>query len=130
MHRKINAISRLSAGLVCLVLLPIAISLSGSAQSPSRSATYPSPQASSPYQQRLSPYLDLLRTDNSLLGPYHSFVRPRQQIRQNVSTQAIQLQRIERTIERPTSTTTSSGRLPTGRGGTFNNYLHFYQFNR
>ena len=82
-----------------------------------------------PYQQRLSPYLDLLRSDNSVLSPYHSFVQPRQQSRQNQNRQAAELRRLERTIGRPGTTASQPERMQTGRGGTFNNYLHFYPFN-
>ncbi|WP_182864769.1 hypothetical protein [Stieleria mannarensis] len=84
----------------------------------------------SPYQQRLSPYLDLLRSDNSILSPYHSFVQPRQQLRQNQTRQFQQLQKLQRAFDRSaTGTSASSERTQTGRGGTFNNYLHYYQFN-
>ncbi|WP_442511960.1 hypothetical protein SH528x_003714 [Novipirellula sp. SH528] len=82
-----------------------------------------------PYQQRLSPYLDLLRNDNSALSPYHSFVQPRRQVQQNQNFQASQIQRIQRTIERPVTRSPQIERTQTGRGGTFNNYLHYYQFN-
>ncbi len=80
-----------------------------------------------PYQQRLSPYLDLLRTDNSVLGPYHSFVRPRQQLQQRINAQGAQMGRLQQTLQRSSSMTTSQpSRLQTGRGGTFNDHLHYY----
>lgn len=85
--------------------------------------------AAAPYQQRLSPYLDLLRADNSALSPYHSFVQPRQQFRQSQNRQAAEIRRLDRMIPRPGSTATRPERIQTGRGGTFNNYLHYYQFN-
>jgi len=83
---------------------------------------------SNPYQQRLSPYLDLLRSDNSLLGPYYSFVRPRQEIRRNLNLHTSQIGELERSADifRPAEGSTSGSRLPTGRGGTFNTYLHYY----
>ena len=79
-----------------------------------------------PYQQTLSPYLDLLRSDSSTLSPYHSFVRPRQQVRQRLQYQSSQIQRFEREAY-STPSRSVSPRLPTGRGGSFNNYLHYYQ---
>lgn len=81
-----------------------------------------------PYQQRLSPYLDLLRTDNSALSPYHSFVQPRQQFRQTQSRQAAQIRGLDQMVPRSTGTPVYSDRIQTGRGGMFNNYLHYYQF--
>lgn len=92
--------------------------------------TLPSPSAVS--QPRLSPYLDLLRTDNSVLTPYHSFVQPRQELRQNLRRQELQIGQLERTSLGFTTGTEiqASTRQPTGGGGNFNNYLHFYQFKR
>lgn len=86
----------------------------------------------SPYQQRLSPYLDLMRDDRSVLPPYHSFVRPRQEFRQRLNRQAAQIGRLGQAIGRPTSASTysSSVRIPTGRGGTFYNYLHYFPINQ
>ena len=85
-----------------------------------------------PYQQRLSPYLDLLRVDNSVLSPYHTFVEPRRRIRQSLNLQAAQIGRLQEQVTRVPSgaQSTPAGRLPTGGGGTFNNYLHFYRFDR
>lgn len=88
----------------------------------------PGPAGTNPLQPRLSPYLDLLRRDNSVLSPYHSFVRPRQEFRQGFRRQAAKIRRLERAVARPAATTSAQNRLRTGRGGTFHNYLHYYQF--
>lgn len=102
-----------------------------SAQFPSsrRGASGMGGPSSVPYQQRLSPYLDLLRADNSVLSPYHSFVQPRQQLRQNQNTQAARILTLERSFRQSPGASTQTERLQTGRGGMFNNYLHYYQFN-
>jgi len=86
----------------------------------------------SPYQLRLSPYLDLMRDDRSVLPPYHSFVRPRQELRQRQNRQAAQIGRLGRAIGRsgPGRVYSSSPRLQTGRGGTFYNTLHFFPSNQ
>jgi hypothetical protein len=78
--------------------------------------------------QRLSPYLDLLRSDNSLLGPYHSFVLPRQQIQQGIRRQASEVQKLRRSVFDSPRVMPSRSRTQTGRGGSFNNHLHYYQF--
>jgi hypothetical protein len=87
--------------------------------------------SSSPYQNRLSPYLNLLRTDNSVLTPYHSFVQPRIQFQQNLNRQAHQIGQLQQAARGPGSHSRpeSTVRRQTGRGGSFNNYLHFYRFN-
>ena len=84
----------------------------------------------SPYQNRLSPYLNLLRTDNSVLTPYHSFVQPRIQFQQNLNRQAQQIGQLQHAARGTGSSTPaeSTARRQTGRGGSFNNYLHFYRF--
>ena len=90
-------------------------------------AQQPGPPATSPYQQRLSPYLDLLRADNSVLSPYHSFVRPRQQFNQRLRWQASRIGQLEQNAARLQSSRQAfSSRMPTGRGGRFQSYLHFY----
>lgn len=87
------------------------------------------PSAPYRHQQQLSPYLDLLRSDNSVLSPYHTFVRPRREVRRALNQQASDLHRLERATigSHSTSRRDSSSRLPTGRGGTFHNYLHYYR---
>ncbi|TWU60730.1 hypothetical protein Poly51_10110 [Rubripirellula tenax] len=83
----------------------------------------------SPYSNTLSPYLDLLRNDNSALSPYHSFVRPRQRLQQTLGQQAASLRQLQRSVGQPGIAAPVQQRLPTGRGGSFNNHLHFYDFN-
>jgi hypothetical protein len=80
----------------------------------------------SPYQQQLSPYLDLLRNDNSVLSPYHSFVRPRQQMQQAINQQSAELRQLRQLSQPGHPTGVSATRLQTGRGGSFNNFMHFY----
>lgn len=85
-----------------------------------------------PNQQRLSPYLNLFRADNSVLGPYHSFVQPRQELQRNLSRQQLQIRQLEQASVAvgASSQGAPSSRQPTGRGGTFNNYLHYYRINQ
>ncbi len=81
-----------------------------------------------PNQPKLSPYLDLLRNDDSVLSPYHSFVLPRRAISQQQSVQAGQLRRLEyeTSARRAAQGTSSVRRLSTGRGGQFQTTLHFF----
>ncbi len=120
-----------SSAIVTLFLfcLPTTAGAQGSIPVQGTAASKRVPSAS-PYQQRLSPYLDLLRTDNSVLGPYHSFVRPRQQLRQSIGVQATQFGQLlrDRNTVRTSTGNTIPDRVQTGHGGTFNNHLHFYQF--
>jgi hypothetical protein len=85
---------------------------------------------SSQYQPRLSPYLDLLRRDNSVLSPYHSFVVPRRGIYQQQMQQSAQIGRLQQDAnQRARSNAGNGSRLPTGRGGQFQNYMHFFPRN-
>ncbi|WP_372894637.1 hypothetical protein [Stieleria sp.] len=136
MIKQLRNPSRLRQSIIrTVVMVPVGLALvslpvAAPAQAPTQRFGGGSKRASSaPYQQRLSPYLDLLRSDNSILSPYHSFVQPRQQLRLNQNRQAEQLRNLERTIQRSAAPTSQSERMQTGRGGTFNNYLHYYQFN-
>jgi len=110
---------------VFFLLVAINLQTTSHAQVPTQRSTF---KTSAPYQQRLSPYLNLLRSDNSLLGPYFSFVRPRQEIHRSLNRHTSQIGELERSIDtfRPAEESTSGSRLPTGRGGTFNTYLHYY----
>lgn len=79
----------------------------------------------------LSPWLNLYRRDSGPLDNYHTFVRPEQRLRRTLEQQRAGIQRQNAAIhslgrqvsrlERP------SGVRPTGTGGTFMNYLHYYQ---
>ena len=84
-----------------------------------------------PYRPKLSPYLDLLRNDNSILNPYHSFVLPRRELHQQQARQAGEISRLEQaTFGRfAPNAPSQTSRLPTGRGGRFQTYLHFYDLN-
>jgi hypothetical protein len=115
--------------LVGLLALIVWIDLSGEAKAQGISGR-PNAQTASPYNQRLSPYLDLLRSDNSALSPYHAFVRPRQQIQQGFQQQAFQIRKLRGSINNTTAPHAIPDRMQTGRGGGFNNYLHFYQVPR
>lgn len=110
-------------GLATLVHFELA-----SAQMPRRSVGQSNQFRSSPYQQRISPYLDLLRADDSALSPYHSFVQPRQQMRQSLLFQAAQIHRLGQAAPTGWSNPSGQGRLPTGHGATFNNHMHYYRF--
>ncbi len=129
--RRRSATRIRSAIIRTIIMVPVGLALvSLPASAPAQGFGGGSKRASSaPYQQRLSPYLDLLRSDNSALSPYHSFVQPRQQLRQNQNRQSEQLRRLERTIQRSAAPASHSERMQTGRGGTFNNFLHYYPSN-
>jgi hypothetical protein len=81
-----------------------------------------------PYRPKLSPYLDLLRHDNSVLSPYHSFVVPRRELHQQQARQAAEINRLNQaTFGRAArSAVGSASRLPTGTGSRFQTYLHFF----
>jgi hypothetical protein len=79
-------------------------------------------------QPRLSPYLNLLRQDNSALSPYHTFVRPQREVYQQQSRQNLELRRLSNSLSvARRSEDSSTGRLSTGNGAGFQNYMHFYQ---
>ena len=115
-----------------LVLLAslIALGTLGFARESAAQAIYPGAQRQPlvPRQPQLSPYLNLLRNDNSLLNPYHSFVLPRRDMQQQQFRMATEINRLEQTSLgqfAPRSATTTN-RLPTGNAGRFQTYLHFY----
>jgi hypothetical protein len=84
--------------------------------------------SNSPYQQRLSPYLDLLRTDNSLLSPYHTFVQPQQQLQQRLQQQSLHIGHLEKSvIGSSPRLRAGNNRHSTGGGGHFFNFSHFYR---
>jgi hypothetical protein len=86
-------------------------------------------QGTAPYQPKLSPYLDLLRSDNSLLSPYHTFVVPKTQVQRQQTQQALEITRLRHAqMQRPVQGTTSSQeRLQTGQSARFYSYSHFYR---
>lgn len=108
-----------------------ALGLSGNAAAQLNYPVLPQ-QHNAPIQPKLSPYLDLLRNDNSLLSPYHSFVLPRRELQRQQAHQAAEINRLEQATLRRDAHFTGPGnssRLPTGGGGRFQTYLHFYRMN-
>lgn len=112
------------------VILVFSVSLHQQADA---QVSYRSPAAAAPAgpQPRLSPYLNLLRSDNAVLNPYHTFVQPRQEIQQNLSRQQAQIGRLQQTtMALGTDQQSAAARQHTGHIGGFNNYLHYYQFSQ
>ena len=72
----------------------------------------------------LSPYLDLLRTDSGVLPPYHAFVVPRRRIEQQQSRQWQAIGELKRQAVGQAGGDQEP--LPTGGGGRFQTYLHYY----
>jgi hypothetical protein len=85
-----------------------------------------------PTQPKLSPYLNLLRNDSGILPPYHAFVLPRREIYQQQTRQAGEIMRLEQAtyLHAAPNSGGSSRRLPTGNGGRFQSYSHFYGWNQ
>ncbi len=86
--------------------------------------TYPvwPQQQTAPIQPRLSPYLDLLRNDNSVLSPYHSFVLPRREVQRQQARQAAEINRLEQATFRRDAHLTgpaNSSRLPPAAADDF-----------
>ena len=85
-----------------------------------------------PRRPTISPWLNLSRTDPGPLGGYLSDVRPRQQLARSLQQQNARLQHQGSSIrslgrrmslaERPPESV-----RPTGTGGVFMNYSHYYQ---
>lgn len=71
----------------------------------------------------LSPYLDLLRIDSGVLPPYHAFVVPRRKVEQQQARQGRAIGALRR---QSAASERGSEPLPTGRGGQFQNTLHYY----
>ncbi len=85
------------------------------------------------YQSRsgptITPYLDYFRQDNTVLGPYHTFVRPRAQLRetQRQLDSRLQLEANRNSnLQREFQQLRESAARPTGSGATFMNYSHYY----
>ncbi|MFO0817920.1 MAG: hypothetical protein U1A77_08265 [Pirellulales bacterium] len=88
------------------------------------------------YQSRsgptITPYLDYFRRDNGQLTPYHNFVQPKFQLRENQQqvdsfmrqemTRGATLQREVNQLQQMRQSTAR----PTGSGATYMNYSHFY----
>lgn len=131
---SVNRMSGVMSRAAAMLLLSLALQMlafTGTASGQGTSLPRKANPADSPYQQRLSPYLDLFRADASLLSPYHSFVVPRREVRQQLRRQSYQINRLQQqAVGLESRLDHSPGtRLPTGRGGSFNNYLHYYRLN-
>jgi hypothetical protein len=117
-------------GTAVLTGLFFAVSRPAIAQYPSTlaSPTYRSPALRSP---TISPWLDLFRRNEGVLDNYNQFVRPQQQLRRAMAQQQNEItsQRLrQRRIQSEIGALQRDGRghMPTGVGGTFQNYLHYY----
>jgi hypothetical protein len=78
----------------------------------------------------LSPWLDMFRADPGPLPNYHQFVRPRQELRRTLDRQASVIQTqgaaLRGLSQELPLTVRGGGMSPTGVGGSFLNYSHFY----
>lgn len=83
-----------------------------------------------PARPTLSPYLDLLRADSGVISPYHAFVVPKQRIARQQRQQSSQINRLQSQVQRLDQTWRTGRqreeRTPTGHGGVFQQYSHFY----
>ena len=82
----------------------------------------------------LSPWLNMYRSDPGPVGPYLSYVRPEQRLRQTlvdqqnrINQQAVELQAVR---QRATALESRGALTPTGVSSTFMNYSHYYSFGR
>ena len=90
-------------------------------------------QAQSRYQidrPTFSPYLQLFRTGPSLLGQYHSWVRPRQELQRTLAGQSAAIRRQQGSIQGLQGEVARFGQTgptrATGTGSSFMNYSHYY----
>jgi hypothetical protein len=98
------------------------------------------PRSYTPSQPTVSPYLNLLRRDTGPVTNYYTLVRPQQQQQainrqQQANNQQQQSflqtqQQGLRTVQQGLLQIRQSQASPTGRGGGFMNYSHFYNFSR
>lgn len=85
-----------------------------------------------PYMPRptLSPWLNMYRSDPGPVGPYLSYVRPEQRLRQTLAEQQTRIFEQQNQLDalrRQTTTLESRGAVaPTGVSSTFMNYSHYY----
>jgi hypothetical protein len=91
----------------------------GLAQPPTR---YPNPV--------FSPYLDLFRANPGPLPNYYQFVRPKQELLKTLQSQNTQLERQRASLgslrQQVDIMERQPGAAPTGIGGGFMNYSHYY----
>lgn len=88
-----------------------------------RSRTY------SPARPTFGDAFNYARDDVGLLTPYQTFVQPQRQLRYSLAAQENQILTQQSEIERLTTDleTAYSGATVTGKGGSYQNYSHFYQ---
>lgn len=82
---------------------------------------------SSPYGPTLSPYLDYFRRDTGVLDPYNAFIRPRRQLQNQLADMAQQQQVENVRLQQQIQGIRAATAAPTGTGGTFLNYSHYYR---
>ncbi len=115
--------SRLAIAACVLTLLSISSS-SVWGQRPARPSRY-----QPAYGPTLSPYLQLSRPPIGILNNYHSFVRPRIQLRSTLRTQERQIDRLYREVSRQAraaSRVRDSGVTPTGIHSRYDYHSHYY----
>ena len=118
--------------ILSLVVVPLVVATgllicgppSASAQQPRRSyATY------RPSRPTVSPYLDLFRQRTGELDNYHTFVRPKLRTQAALRRQSAQFGSLQRQfggLQSQFSSLQNTQVAPTGIGGGFMNFSHFY----
>jgi hypothetical protein len=96
------------------------------ADSQAQSMQRPRSSRVSDYRPTFSPYLDLLRTDGGVLPNYFQFVRPQQRIVSDLQRQDRALRRNEQAIRSVERRVNAADTRPTGVGGGYFNFSHFY----
>ena len=81
-------------------------------------------------QPTLSPWFGLYRRDSGPLPNYYQFVRPQQQLQRNLQRSSVAIYEQGNAIRALRQEITRSGQrgptIPTGVGGGFMNYSHYY----
>jgi hypothetical protein len=78
----------------------------------------------------ISPYLQLLRTQDPILPNYHLYVRPRVELRNELSQGRASVQQLNQRVTAQSQRFAASAARPTGGAGGYLNYLHFYPNSR
>ena len=81
----------------------------------------------SPYGPTMSPYLDYFRRDSGVLDPYNTFIRPRQQLQDQIGQMAQEERAANIRLQQQIQGIREETAAPTGRGATFMNYSHYYR---
>jgi len=74
----------------------------------------------------LSPYLDYFRNDTGALPNYHQFVRPKNRLRADLLQSNRSITGLQGAVRRNAQRIEAGTVRPTGRGGSYMNFLHFY----